>query len=85
MAWNSVESICGTLRRTHCRLNRFGTSNMAMSAPYRLLQDISASPRGPGTSASGRKLSTAGPSARRGSPVGEAPGCSRPSARDDTY
>jgi|KBSMisStandDraft_5_1062788.scaffolds.fasta_scaffold30401_3 hypothetical protein len=30
IAWNSVESICGTLRSTHCRLNRFGTSNMAM-------------------------------------------------------
>jgi hypothetical protein len=26
MACYSVESICGTLRCTHCRLNRFGTS-----------------------------------------------------------
>jgi hypothetical protein len=37
MAWNSVESICGTLRCTHCRLNRFGTSNMAMPQRYRVL------------------------------------------------
>jgi hypothetical protein len=29
MAWNSVESICGTCRATHWRLNRFGTSKIA--------------------------------------------------------
>src|SRR3954449_1579875 len=34
IAWNSVESICGTFRATHWRLNRCGTSKIGTDGLY---------------------------------------------------
>jgi len=36
IAWNSVESICGTFRATHWRLNRLGTSKIAMLSHHQV-------------------------------------------------